>query len=352
MNQPTSQNTHGTPELSDSDPFVDCPIWPSFPSRIAPNEDGTLTIFSPRTGGEYRISTEAALLLGTPTYRYGRVCDRLTTWLIDQRMSGVGIPYVRPAIVEYAFNRRMLSVMERAERLLTFLAGEARELGGIVQFSILSLEEAEILGGGPAGLEHVWSKPTNLKAYACSESEHWDAVEGLLGYLERHGYITAITDRIDNFSSAYVVEVEGYSKVETILGSTASNQAFVAMWFDASMDDAYENGIAPAIESAGFSAKVINRDPTVDKIDDAIVAEIRKSKFIVADFTHGDKGARGGVYFEAGFAMGLGIPVIYTCRKDMIDEVHFDTRQYNHIVWSDPNELRLRLQERIEARIT
>ena len=33
---------------------------------------------------------------------------------------------------------------------------------------------------------------------------------------------------------------------------------------------------------------------------------------MVCDLT----GYRGGVYFEAGFASGLGLPVIYTCRKD------------------------------------
>lgn len=68
---------------------------------------------------------------------------------------------------------------------------------------------------------------------------------------------------------------------------------------------------------------------------------------MIADFT----GNRNGVYFEAGFAMGLGIPVIWTCRKDHIDNVHFDTRQYNHIVWETPEELREKLTYRIEATI-
>jgi len=31
-------------------------------------------------------------------------------------------------------------------------------------------------------------------------------------------------------------------------------------------------------------------------------------------------GYRGGVYFEAGFAYGLGLEVIYTCRKDWTKE--------------------------------
>ena len=128
MNQPASDGTHGTPDMHEIDPFPDCPIWPDVPSRTTQNEDGTLTIFSLRTGGTYRISTEAAVLLATPTYRYGGVRDRLTTWLVDQRASGVEIPEVSPEIIEYASNRRMLSVIERAERLLTYLADEAHEL--------------------------------------------------------------------------------------------------------------------------------------------------------------------------------------------------------------------------------
>ena len=83
------------------------------------------------------------------------------------------------------------------------------------------------------------------------------------------------------------------------------------------------------------------------KIDDFIVAQIRRSGLLVADFT----GHRGGVYFEAGFAMGLGIPVIWTCRDSDIDELHFDTRQYNHIAWTNPQDLQERLQNRIAATI-
>ena len=71
--------------------------------------------------------------------------------------------------------------------------------------------------------------------------------------------------------------------------------------------------------------------------------------FVVADFTQGDDGARGGVYFEAGLAMGRDIPVFFTCRKDCMKSVHFDTRQYNHIVWTDVRQLRKELSDRISA---
>jgi hypothetical protein len=49
--------------------------------------------------------------------------------------------------------------------------------------------------------------------------------------------------------------------------------------------------------------------------------------------------------------MGLGRPVIWTCREDDRKKVQFDTRQYNHIFWKDPNDLRIKLADRIRATI-
>lgn len=84
-----------------------------------------------------------------------------------------------------------------------------------------------------------------------------------------------------------------------------------------------------------------------EKIDDTIVAEIKRSGLMVADFT----GHRGGVYFEAGLARGLGIPVIWTCHADDLEDLHFDTRQFNHIEWKTPKDLREKLELRILATV-
>ena len=113
------------------------------------------------------------------------------------------------------------------------------------------------------------------------------------------------------------------------------------------MDEVYRDGIEPGIMDAGYRALKINREEYIDKIDDQIVAEIRRSRFLVADFTQDKRGARGGVYYEAGFAYGLGIPVIYTCREDLVRCLHLDTRQYNHILWKTSAELRESLRNRI-----
>lgn len=145
------------------------------------------------------------------------------------------------------------------------------------------------------------------------------------------------------------ISAQGWRMIEELQrGNLESRQAFVAMWFDPEMQAVWEGGLKPAIEQAGgFSAIRIDLQEHNEKICDRIIAEIRRSRFVVADFT----GNRGGVYYEAGFAQGLGIPVIWTVREDWLDRVHFDTRQYNHIVYENPQELRRALTNRVCATI-
>jgi len=145
---------------------------------------------------------------------------------------------------------------------------------------------------------------------------------------------------------AYRLTPDAYIAVDELRSRrTASSQGFVAMWFADEMTPAYDNGFALAIKNAGYEPFHIGRKEHANKIDDEIIAEIRRSAFVVADFT----GHRGGVYFEAGFAMGLRLPVIWTCRKDELAKLHFDIRQYNCLDWESIEELAQRLQLRIEA---
>lgn len=140
----------------------------------------------------------------------------------------------------------------------------------------------------------------------------------------------------------------GWSRaVELSKALPESRRAFVAMWFGKTTEDAWSNGIKPALEECGYQAIRIDKEEHNGKIDDRIIAEIRKSGLVIADFT----GHRGGVYFEAGFAMGLGVPVIFTCSTDSLKGAHFDTRQYNHIIWDEPGDLKEKLINRIEATI-
>ncbi len=110
-----------------------------------------------------------------------------------------------------------------------------------------------------------------------------------------------------------ILSVAGWGRLEPAGTGGIAGRCFVAMSFDPSISDAYQNGIRPAIEDdCRLTAIRVDLVEHNEKICDRIVAEIKKAQFAVADFTlH-----RAGVYFEAGFAMGLGRPVIWTCRRD------------------------------------
>jgi phage FluMu protein Com len=170
-------------------------------------------------------------------------------------------------------------------------------------------------------------------------------LEELFDYLEAEERIS-----IPAKSSSSNVEIKiappGWAHLEKLKESNPdSKQCFIAMSFDPSMRYVYESGIYQAITSTGYDPCRIDDKEHIGKIDDKIIAEIRRSRFIVADFT----GQRAGVYFEAGFALGLGLPVIWTCKKDDIKNLHFDIRQYNCIDWDDTEDLKKRLTNRIEA---
>lgn len=126
-------------------------------------------------------------------------------------------------------------------------------------------------------------------------------------------------------------------------------QVFIAMWFDPSMEEAFENGLKPGVEDGtDFNAVRIDFQEFLGDVHDEIIVEIKKSRALVVDLTKN----RPNVYFEAGFAEGLGIPVIYTMKRIPDDErPHFDVRQRNTITWDDAEELRHKLNNRIKATI-
>jgi nucleoside 2-deoxyribosyltransferase len=104
--------------------------------------------------------------------------------------------------------------------------------------------------------------------------------------------------------------------------------------------DPAEKSISAAIRASGYLPIRVDQVEHVNKIDDEIIARIRASKFLVADFTL----QRNGVYFEAGFMLGLGRPVIWVCEESDLASVHFDTRQYNTLSYAYPADLQTRLQ--------
>jgi len=95
--------------------------------------------------------------------------------------------------------------------------------------------------------------------------------------------------------------------------------------------DMVENVFRDAVEEAGFHLKRIDDDPPAGSIDNRMRVEIWMCRFVIADLTEENHGA----YWEAGYAEGLGKPVIYTCEKKYWDDhrTHFDTNHQHTVLW-------------------
>ena len=313
-----------------------CPIWKTPAKHTATTRDGSI-FDSHRSGGRYFISRHAEINLKSADEKE-RI--KLTNWIVDQHCLGVDCPEIKAHNLDEIMRGRHLTANERADRLLRYLDAKSDLLGHVIKFYELDNSKVQ-------NTEHelfAWTSSVKISE-VITLAEYCDEQRWI-----EHRMIERSTSR--NNIHEIMLRPPGYTRLAELDGTNSSSiQAFVAMWFDASMAEIYEKGIARAIKDAGYEPIRIDRKDHNNKIDDEIIAEIRRSRFLVADFTQGESGARGGVYYEAGFAHGLNIPVIFTCKADTINKVHFDTRQYNHITWETPEELRTRLAQRISATI-
>jgi hypothetical protein len=145
------------------------------------------------------------------------------------------------------------------------------------------------------------------------------------------------------------IRPKGWAKYDELSHSTSSgNDVFVAMWFGGKerskvmeMLRLFDDVMKPAINEAGYRAKRADTDEHNDPIMDQVIASIRKAPFIVAECTDSNPG----VYYEAGFARGLGKQVVYCVHKGQ--DVHFDITAVNHVRWETNDELHARLRNRI-----
>ena len=173
----------------------------------------------------------------------------------------------------------------------------------------------------------------NSKYISASWSLNTTECLQIMNYLHKSGYISA-GDKITQ---------EGWQNLESIESDRShSSQVFIAMSFSSDMTRA-SNSIKDAVQSCNLRPVRVDDIEHLEKIDDKIMYEIRQSRCVVADLTE----HKTGVYFEAGYAMGLDIPVIWSCREDNSKKLHFDIRQYNCIIWTDEDELGNRLARRL-----
>ena len=324
---------------------IPCPIWgsPYKAWRIPDFSSDIPEYYSPRAGGVFRAADieEDYQYFASRKYESKATRIKISRWVYDKNQLGE-IGSLTSDEIERIEKQEPLGIDQRMERLLRCFETIPAQVSRGLSYN---------RRGSTGGYLDPHERDIIEAATECSTGAEQEELDWLTSTADKRGWL-------EIHNSYRRLTPEGVKRLEE-LGTKAVNseQAFVAMWFDKSVDEAYDKGIEPAIREAGYRPLRIDKKEHNKKIDDEIIFEIRHSQFVVCDFTcefveHADGRTalpRGGVYYEAGFAQGLGIPVIWTCHADHIKHVHFDTRQFNHIAWETHEDLRTRLRNRIGA---
>lgn len=328
---------------------MNCPIWGTVAQHLETRGD-TYEVISDRAGGSFNITGSAMATAGAPDFPdWKRVAVSEQVFLAN--VQGIDI-LVNSTLLQNLRRASKLTVNEKIDRVLIAVSLSFPGVGEWFPVrEMLTAGEGEYLAAA-------------INASGAVPRDYAPELEYLLQMARREDLIE------DDLGSPSVARIalRGWQRIEALgAAASTSDQIFVAMWFGGKhQPKLYDRGIRTAVESAGYNCLRIDDKHHNDKIDDQIIAEIRKSKAVIVDITCGlakpvggwsssnEVGApRGGVYFEAGFAVGLGKPVIWTVRDEVAgveNVVHFDVRQYNQIRWGDDYaDFSDRLRLRIEA---
>ena len=287
---------------------MSCPICENNEAAVSSHPARDADVVDCPRCGKFTISRSASVNL--------RREDDSTRWKISAWIAEYAPEIVTTRDVDTALNSAVPSLNYRADRMLRALN---RWYPQGNQFS-----SSEV---GTKLMAIGWNRNGTEVRFMLEE-----VLEVELGYLKR------LDSRIFRVSAKGLLHLEQAPNHESAIG-------FCAMWFSDQVRPLWTDAIEPAIRLAGYEPLRIDGKQHNGKIDDEIMASIRASRFVVADFT----GSRGGVYYEAGFAHGLGLPVVFMCQQG--EELHFDVRQYNCLFWrqDDLEGARTQLLHRVLA---
>jgi len=118
-------------------------------------------------------------------------------------------------------------------------------------------------------------------------------------------------------------------------------KVFAIMSFDGEYEEVYKSYVE-VCDDFKFKATRTDKTRSGSRIVPEILDGIRGSAFVMADVSEGSEN----VFYEIGFAEGLGRPVIVTAKKGT--ELPFDIADVPVEFWSDQEDLKEKIRERIE----
>lgn len=250
----------------------------------------------------------------------------ISGYIRELNESGMETPLIKAneeGIKEFAENPKApKTLMEKLDKFLLYLYDRTDSIGQVHEFPIKKIYPAMTYARNEEELLNIIDTLDQLELLENKK---------VYGDLER---CTSLT-------------VKGLEHAENLKKEHPhTSQVFAAMWFDKCMDASYK-AMKKACESCGYKVRRIDEKQFNSDIVDEIIAEIKASRFLIADLT----GQRGGVYYEAGYAEGMGLPVIYIWDKTKVEKIHFDIEHKNTIFYESPEELEKKLVFRIKATI-
>lgn len=234
------------------------------------------------------------------------------------------------------------TMAERIDRIIVKLSELTQHVGQAVK-----LKPEEVFA-----LFFVDRKETDPQKISPSQEYEWRG-EGqciqeasyMIDYLKEAGLIVKEIHQWNGGECELTLTPKGYARVDEIQKYVSHGRnALVAMQFGDATGTLRE-AIRRGIHDAGYCAIFIDEVQHNDFITPELLKYIRDSKFVVVDLTHKNNGA----YFEEGYAMGVGKPVIQLCQKDT--HLHFDIAQKNTIMWEKEEDIPVMLKNRIIATI-
>ena len=199
---------------------------------------------------------------------FGRISPRqranVSGWIFEHQ--SIHIP---GNMLEFFKTIRTPTISERADKLLMALEKRAEKPGQAIVLHDTEAHCQEYLGAA------------------------WAVDMGELQFLAKE-FLSASRNFLFTTTAfgVYAIKPEGYVYLENLRrANSGSDIGFAAMWFDQEMTTLWTDGIEPGILGSKYNPIRIDRHQHNNRIDDEIIAMIRKSRFVVADFT-GHRGGR------------------------------------------------------------
>lgn len=160
------------------------------------------------------------------------------------------------------------------------------------------------------------------------EREQFGKKYGHLVGIEDFDLLNQDTDEIDQLAKDVLVLCESLMVPNTV---------FIIMSFKKEFDELY-NVYKAVCKKFGFNAVRTDKVYSLDKILPRILQGIRNSAFVIADVTETSPN----VFYEIGFAEGLGRPIIATAKMDT--KLPFDIVDTPVTFWSSLEDLKSKLE--------